>query len=308
MIAVIGHLTVDDIVLPDGRTHFATPGGNSLYAALGCGLWGRTVSLLTCKTLDYPTEAWRILEADRRVDASTAAPYPVPSLRQWALYDAGGGRHYVRQSGAPDYLAISPRPEMFPHVDWQSIRFVHLAPMPLVVVHEWISWLERLGSKPYLQLDPHESEIADQPQQWLELMDHLDVFLPSELEAQILSEHGIGLTALAQRLDAHGGVLVLKRGADGNELLRGGTVTETAALSVPEVDPTGCGDAFAGGYMAARAEGCDHLVAAQWGSVSASFALEDYGPQRLFAATTDGARSRWRATMQTIGGCPREAL
>ncbi len=34
-VIVVGNLTIDDVVLPDGATQMSSLGGNSLYTALG---------------------------------------------------------------------------------------------------------------------------------------------------------------------------------------------------------------------------------------------------------------------------------
>ena len=38
-VIVIGDLTLDDVVMPDGTTHMASIGGDCLYGALAARLW-----------------------------------------------------------------------------------------------------------------------------------------------------------------------------------------------------------------------------------------------------------------------------
>ncbi len=59
-------------------------------------------------------------------------------------------------------------------------------------------------------------------------------------------------------------------------------------------DPTGAGDAFAGGFLAAIAAGRSLPDALDQGIVSASFALEDWGARGLIAATRAEADRRLR--------------
>ncbi len=85
-------------------------------------------------------------------------------------------------------------------------------------------------------------------------------------------------------------VVVVTRGDEGSTiLLRGGT-PETpdgaatirippAALRKAAIDPTGVGDAFRAGLLAARRRGLPWEVAGRAGSVAAVFALEALGPQ-----------------------------
>jgi sugar/nucleoside kinase (ribokinase family) len=58
------------------------------------------------------------------------------------------------------------------------------------------------------------------------------------------------------------------------------------------VDPTGAGDAFAGGFLAGRLRGETIERALARGVVAASFALEDWGATRMLQATADEAAAR----------------
>ena len=42
-----GNITIDDLVLPDGKTYMGTIGGDALYSALGAKLWLDEVAALT---------------------------------------------------------------------------------------------------------------------------------------------------------------------------------------------------------------------------------------------------------------------
>src|SRR5664279_2539116 len=85
-------------------------------------------------------------------------------------------------------------------------------------------------------------------------------------------------------------VLIVTRGAEGSTIaLRGGQPDAAegpatihippARLRVPAVDPTGVGDAFRGGLLAARERGLPWEVAERVGSVAAVYTLAALGPQ-----------------------------
>ena len=59
----------------------------------------------------------------------------------------------------------------------------------------------------------------------------------------------------------------------------GETVELPAAKDVPHVEPTGVGDAFRAGFLAALAWGLDETHAAQVGCVLAAYVVETVGPQ-----------------------------
>jgi adenosine kinase len=89
------------------------------------------------------------------------------------------------------------------------------------------------------------------------------------------------------RVTTHGENGVLVVGRDGSEL-KVGVVPETA-----KVDPTGVGDAFRAGFLAAITDGLSLERAAQLGSLVAVYVLETEGPQE-WTWDRDGALERLR--------------
>jgi len=100
----------------------------------------------------------------------------------------------------------------------------------------------------------------------LDLLRGVDVLLPNLDEGRLLSgEFRPDLVAshLAERFSE----LVLTMGVDGALLsLNGEAPTPVAAFSAEALDPTGAGDAFAAGYLAARLCGRDPVQAAEVGA------------------------------------------
>ena len=70
------------------------------------------------------------------------------------------------------------------------------------------------------------------------------------------------------------------------------------AIAVQVVDPTGAGDAFCGGFLAGLVATADPACAAVCATVSASFAVEAFGPFALFSARPDEVTRRWRELAQ----------
>ena len=102
------------------------------------------------------------------------------------------------------------------------------------------------------------------------------------------------------------GVVVAKRGEYGAALFSGDDFFAIPGYLLEDVrDPTGAGDSFAGGFLgyldSRRAAGesvLDHAVLRQamaYGSVLASFNVEDFGTERVQSLTReqiDGAAAR----------------
>lgn len=72
--------------------------------------------------------------------------------------------------------------------------------------------------------------------------------------------------------------LIVTRGEEGSSVITAAGTTNVPAVTTPRVvDPTGVGDAFRGGLMKGIALGLPYAIAAQLGSVAATYALEHLG-------------------------------
>lgn len=105
-----------------------------------------------------------------------------------------------------------------------------------------------------------------------------DVLLPSGQEATMLTGDADEVTA-CRNLVARGiPVVVLKRGAKGCMVFTDQNEIEIPAYTVTEVDPTGAGDAFAGGFVVALLRGMSVVEAARFASAIGALAVTKQGP------------------------------
>ena len=99
-------------------------------------------------------------------------------------------------------------------------------------------------------------------------------------------------------------ILVIKRGEHGVTLFSNGSIFSAPALMLEEFkDPTGAGDTFAGGFMGHIARTGDLSEtnlrrAVVYGSVMASFAVEEFGLKRLLELTPQEIEGRVREFAQ----------
>ena len=119
----------------------------------------------------------------------------------------------------------------------------------------------------------------------------VDALVINEGEARMLSGLQNLKKAVAEIRKMGPRIVVVKRGEYGVVLFSDGNVFSTPAYPLEEVrDPTGAGDTFAGGFMGYLAQR-DELSetnlrrAVVYGSVMASFAVEDFGLTRLLRLT-----------------------
>lgn len=289
---VFGHLTIDDTVMPDGRTALGSVGGNALYAAIGALLWTDGVAMVSRLGRGYPDELLGLMSrAGLRTDG--LVPTHHPRIRQWQLYDVEGGRTYVPLASAGTYEDLAPRPHEIPPGLADGLRGCHVAPMRLDIQAQLVEWARARGA--VVTVDPHYDSVAGQADAWRSLLPMVDLFLPSREEAEVLLGAWPGAEAAARELTRWGAETVcVKSGADGACIYRAG---EPASLLVPSavrspVDTTGCGDAFCGGMLAGWLESNDLLEGGLRGSVSASFVAEGFGAARALQVDRGQARRR----------------
>ena len=297
-LVVLGNLLVDDLVFPDGRTRMAQPGGAALYASLGAALFGLRTGLSSWRGDDYPHDALHALEA-RGVDLTGLRDLGRSSLRTWLLYE-GRRRQVIHHLDGPTHAQVSPEPEQVP-VGWLEARAFHLAPMPLEVQRRLLSaFAQRPGA--VVCLDPYVLVREDTLDAWRKTLLDVQVLFLSEDDLELPGAAGDPRAALrrlagAQPPESRLRLALLKRGAQGGLLYEVGEdrFMEWEARAERVVDPTGAGDAFAGGFLAAWLRGGTIAPALQCGVVAASFAIEDWGATRILATSVEEAAERVRA-------------
>jgi sugar/nucleoside kinase (ribokinase family) len=143
------------------------------------------------------------------------------------------------------------------------------------------------GTPKLAALDTMNYWIERTPAELRETLKHVDILLINDSETRQLSnEHNL-LRAAAHIFKMGPSTLVVKRGEYGAMLVDRQGVFCVPAFPLDEPhDPTGAGDSFAGGFMGYLA-GCGRSNAAAlrramvYGSVLGSFAVEEFGPERL---------------------------
>ncbi|MET9887023.1 PfkB family carbohydrate kinase [Streptomyces sp. NPDC006430] len=118
------------------------------------------------------------------------------------------------------------------------------------------------------------------PERFLDAVAGTDVLLPNEDEARLLAglPGQAGAARAAAELSRRVPLVVVTRGASGALVAQGGRVTaEVEAESTEAVDSTGAGDAFTGGFLAARLAGAAPADAARAGCRAAARAVTRLG-------------------------------
>jgi len=273
---VLGNLTIDDLVFPDGTTAMGLCGGNAIFAAIGGRLWSTRVGLAARIGPDYPQSHVRSLEAAGiRLALS---PTSAPSIHNWALYETADRRRFINWLDAGSHLAQSLRPAEVP-IEASHARVCHIAPMPLEVQSKLVKHLARTTA--LVSLDPHDEYVSGAEARLLEVLGQVDLFLPSRQEAKLLFGRDAPEEAALAFARCGPRVVAIKLGADGS-LVYGPHLerpVHVPAVAVNALDPTGAGDAFCGAFCVSYGQQSagDVLEAARRATVAASFIVERRG-------------------------------
>jgi sugar/nucleoside kinase (ribokinase family)/fructoselysine-6-P-deglycase FrlB-like protein len=284
-VVVVGNLTIDDVVLPDGATLMATLGGNSVHTAAAAVACGARVALVARRGEDFPAEALDRLAA-AGADTRHIVDVPGPTVRNWVIYEPDGRRHWVYRTPVARSAEVAPLPADVASAA-AGARVVHVAAMPLANAEAIVAEVRRVEPAAVITLDTHERWADESVARVISLARAVDLFEPSHEELQALTGEDTptgGLHALQR-----GGVrrAVVKAGADGAYAMADGRLVHVPALDVDVVDTTGAGDSFCGGVAAGLAAGLETAEAVALGVAVAGDAIGSSGSLRLLDSDRD---------------------
>ena len=135
-------------------------------------------------------------------------------------------------------------------------------------------------------LDPNWDPAESWDGALLELLEHVDLFLPNATElVKIAGEDDV--ESAAEAIAARAGAVAVKLGIDGALALRGGEIARAPSITVDAIDTTGAGDAFDAGFVfgtirgwplarsLALANACGGLSCRSLGGVTAQPSLKE---------------------------------
>ncbi len=294
-VIVVGNLTIDDVVLPDGTTQMASLGGNSIYSALGARLWQPAVGLVTRRGEDFPRAFTEVLRR-RGVATAGIVDIPGPTVRNWVIYEQDGRRHWIYRTPRERSREVAVQPGDLPAA-WLETDLppvVHVTAMPLEAAEAIVDAIRRKAPHAIITLDTHEDYVLNYRQRLQALAARVHAFLPSRAELADLVGYDDPRRGLASLMSLPTPIIVIKMGAEGVLVWDNvhETVHEVGIARGPVVDVTGAGDAFCGGFAAGLSFGYEAVRAAQCGTLSASYAVAGFGSPYLAGIEPEEAQMR----------------
>jgi sugar/nucleoside kinase (ribokinase family) len=290
-VVCVGTVALDTVETPFGRVEEAI-GGSASYFVVAAAALGTRTQLVSVVGEDFPA-AYRDLLAGRGADLAGLQALPGRCFRWAGRYDFDMNHRETLDTQLnvlSDFRPVLPEP-------YRAADFVFLANVDPVLQ---LSVLEQVRRPRVTMLDSMNFWIAGAREALTAALSRVDVVLMNEEEVRQYADTPNLLKGARQVLALGPRALIIKKGEYGAVLLAGDRYFYCPAYPLEDVkDPTGAGDAFAGGFLGYLAQQGEVTVAhlrraLVYGSVVASFTVEDFSVTRLAGVTRAEIATRYR--------------
>ena len=289
-VVVVGSVAFDTIETPQGRVA-ETLGGSAVHFALAAAMLA-PVRLVGTIGEDLPDEALEPLRR-RGVDLKGLQREKGKTFRWSGRYSNDMN---VRETVAIELNVFGQyAPEILP--EYRDSRFLFLANgSPAHQMHV----LDQMSGPCFAVADTMDHWIESSPQELAVLFRRVQGVVVNDSEARLLTGEDSFIRAAGKILAMGPKHVIVKKGEHGAVMAGKAGMFVIPAYPVAAVrDPTGAGDTFAGGVMGylARAGKVTNRTlrrAIAYGTVLASFNVEDFGVRRVASLTSDEVEARLR--------------
>jgi sugar/nucleoside kinase (ribokinase family) len=295
-ILIVGSMAFDDLDLPSGPARNVV-GGSATYAALSASLYS-PVRVVAVVGTDFPEEAITLL-GSRGVDVAGIERASGKTFRWAGRYAANLASRETLDTQLNVFADFRPKlPESYRDSKIVLLGNIHPA-LQLEV-------LAQTRAPELVVADTMNFWISGERKLLLEVLAKVDTLVVNDEEIRQLSgDHNLKRAAKSV-LKMGPKRLVVKRGDAGAMLFDEQGVFFAPAYPLEnEVDPTGCGDTFAGAVLGfvAHAERRDHATfrkALLSGATVASFCVEGIGTTEVAKLTPQAVAARLRELMRLL--------
>jgi sugar/nucleoside kinase (ribokinase family) len=288
---VVGSIALDSVQTPFGSTADALGGSAVFFGVAGCLL--HPVQMVGVVGDDFPFEALERM-ARRGIDLAGVERARGESFRWKGRYSYDLQNRETLETRLGVFAEFQPRiPSQF-----RDARYVFLGNIDPELQ---LGVLDQIRRPELVACDTMNYWIQSRREALLRLLGRVHVLMVNDAEARQLSGDW-NIYRAARWILAHGPrYVVVKQGEYGAVLVGADGVFYVPAFPMERVyDPTGAGDAFAGGFMGhlarTRDPSADNLRRAMVvGSAMGSFAVEEFSVERFESLRPEEVSERVRA-------------
>jgi sugar/nucleoside kinase (ribokinase family) len=289
-ILVVGSVALDSIKTPfEARDDIL--GGSATYFSIAASYF-TDVCMVAVIGEDFP-EAYIDFFRKKGIETAGLQRKPGKTFRWKGAYEADMNVRTTLDTQLNVFADFNP--ELSPA--YRKQRYLFLGNIDPELQY---SVLEQMDNPEFVACDTMNIWIENKRESLLKTLKKIDLLVINDEEAWMLADCS-NIVQAAKKILAMGPKrLVIKRGEYGAVLFGPRTVFSVPSFPVENVvDPTGAGDAFAGGlvgYLANVAvdDEISMRKAVVYGSVMASFNISDFGARRLGELTFTEVEKRYR--------------
>jgi sugar/nucleoside kinase (ribokinase family) len=294
-VLIVGSMALDSVRTPTGEVRDAL-GGAADYSSVAASFFA-PVQLVGVVGDDFPQEHLDFLAA-RGIDLAGVETVPGGKTFRWAgYYDFDLNIAHTLDTQLNVFADFQPKlPELY-----KKAQYVFLANIDPELQLQVLSQIEN----PVLTVcDTMNFWIEGKPDALKEVLKHVDIAFMNDAEARQLTGK-LSIIKAAKALQELGPrSVIIKKGEHGALLFHGDEHFAAPSYPLEDIaDPTGAGDSFAGGFMGYVASQGDLSMATLrkaiiYGSVLASYNVEDFSLNRMRRLTPEDIAARYRAFQQ----------
>lgn len=291
---VVGSIALDTVSTPSASDRIGL-GGSATYFSAAASLLCRP-QIIAVLGEDFDRSQLNFLE-ERGVDLSSVTTKPGKTFHWQGSYGEDLGEATTLCTDLNVFADFEPSL----NASQQDCDFLFLGN---IIPQLQLEVVEQSRAK-FAVADTMNLWINTKREDLLRVLGRIQMLVLNEAEAQLLSGEK-GILAAARKIQSLGpGTVIIKRGAFGAFMLYEDELFSCPAYPTPNiVDPTGCGDTFAGGVLgtlARHGKVCGDTLreGIVVGTALASFTIEGYSLDGLKRADIHGLRQRY-ATLEQM--------
>ena len=289
MLTVFGTIALDTTRTPF-KTEIKIMGGAATFASLSSSFYTHT-SIVGVIGSDFPSHYRKILE--NRLDTKGI----ITNLQDKTFhYDSTFDYDLSHRTTNKTELNVIAHFEPTIPDEYRKSQYIYLANNDPI---QNIKLLEFFPNPKLTVCDTIEYWILNKRDDVIKMMSKVNGVVINDEEARLLCKTA-NLIKCAKMIMSWGPQFtVIKKGEHGSLLFMDDYIFPAAAYPMEEIiDPTGAGDAFAGGFIGYLAQQDNLKIrtfkeAVVHGNVMGAFAVEDFGVKRLLAITKEDIQKRF---------------
>jgi sugar/nucleoside kinase (ribokinase family) len=289
-LVIVGSVAFDTIETPRERREKIV-GGSGTYCALAASFFTRP-KIVGVVGRDFPKEAIELFKK-RKIDIGGLKVKEGKTFHWEGRYGCDPNQRTTIRTELNVFEDFKPE---LPSGYWGAdiLFLANIDPD----MHEPI--LKQVQKPKLVAMDTIRLWIETKPEALFRELQHVHLFFANDEEIKLLSRETNLIKGGRKLLECGPSIIIVKKGEHGALVFGKEFIFGLPAHPCEEViDPTGAGDCFAGGFLGYLDKvkdfsGREIRRAAVFGSVLASFAIEDFGIDRLKSLTQGEVEARFR--------------